>query len=37
MFFKNRSQSKLRKTDIDNESSDKNKEAFKLGSELELY
>jgi hypothetical protein len=34
MFFKNRSQNKTRKTEIDNESSDKNNEAFKLGSSI---
>ena len=34
MFFKNRSQSKTQEAEIDNESSDKNKEAFKLGSSI---
>jgi len=34
LFFRGRSQNKTRKTEIDNESSDKNKEAFKLGSSI---
>jgi hypothetical protein len=34
MFFKSRSQNKARKSQADNESADKNKEAFTLGSSI---
>jgi hypothetical protein len=34
MFFRSRSQNETKKSQADNESSDKNKEAFRLGSSI---